>query len=63
MSNSSSKEELEKKPKALDQTLESGNDPTDSQKIYEVIVAGGENKNLSNTFCCPPVLYPRKKTC
>jgi hypothetical protein len=57
MSNSSSKEELEKKPKALDQTLESGNDPTDRQKIYEVIVAGGENKK-SVEHILPRILLP-----
>ena len=56
MNNSLSKEKSEKKPKALDETLESGNDPTDRQKIYEVIVAGGENKKSVEHILLPACL-------
>ncbi len=44
MSDAASQEEVVQKPKAFDETLESGNNPSDNEKIYEVIVAGGENK-------------------
>ncbi|CAB3983445.1 kinase [Paramuricea clavata] len=60
MNNSLSKEELENKPKASDETLESGNDPTDSKKIYEVIVAGGENKKSVEHILLPACL-PKEK--
>ena len=56
MNNSLSKEELENKPKALDETFESGNDPTESQKIYEVIVVGGENKKSVEHILLPACL-------
>ena len=44
MSDAASKEEVVQKPKAFDETLELRNNPLDNEKIYEVIVAGGENK-------------------
>ena len=62
MSDSTPKDGLEKKSKALGESLESGKDPaaTDSVKVYEFIVAGGECQESVERILLPATL-PKEK--
>lgn len=62
MSDPTPKDGLEEESKASGESPESGRDPTatDSMKVYEIIVAGGENKKSVEHILLPSTL-PKEK--